>query len=129
MNPGPLLSAASAMALAVTALAVAHRMRPALPEGEEPPEPHPALSAIGSGLLSGFILLTGFLVATGWAARTTGVVPPGGLYVAEVAAGVAVLLFPALSGLPFTPRCTVAVCAFAALVGYTMSLAFQLRPQ
>ncbi|MFE2725346.1 hypothetical protein [Kitasatospora sp. NPDC059327] len=128
MNPGPLLSAAAAVTLAVTALAVAHRLRPALPEGEEPPEPHPALASIGSGLLSGFVLLTGFLVATGWAARTTGVVPPGGLYVADLAAGAAVLVFPSLSGLPFTARHATAVCFFAALVGYTMSLALQLRP-
>ncbi|MFJ2780666.1 hypothetical protein [Kitasatospora sp. NPDC087315] len=128
MNPGPLLSAAAAMAIAVAALAVAHRLRPAVPEGEDPPEPHPAIYGIGSGLLSGFTLLTGFLIATGWAARSTGAVPPGGLYAADIAAGAAVLLYPSLAGLPFTPRYTTAVCLFAALVGYTMSLALQLRP-
>ncbi|MER5352454.1 hypothetical protein ABT093_19240 [Kitasatospora sp. NPDC002551] len=128
MNPAPLLSAAGCVILAVGALAVAHRVRPAVPEGEQPPEPHPVLSSIGSGLLSGFILLTGFLVATGWAARTTGVVPPRGLYLADIAAGTAVLLYPALAGLPFTARYTTAVVFFASLVGYTMSLAVQLRP-
>ncbi|MFE6745530.1 hypothetical protein ACFVGM_06710 [Kitasatospora purpeofusca] len=128
MNPVPLLSAAACVTLAVGSLAVAHRLRPAVPEGELPPEPHPVLSSIGSGLLSGFILLTGFLVATGWAARTTGILPPRGLYLADIAAGTAVLLYPALAGLPFTPRYTTAVTFFAALVGYTMCLAVQLRP-
>ncbi|WP_327674921.1 hypothetical protein [Kitasatospora sp. NBC_00458] len=128
MNPVPMLSAAAAVAVAVAALAVAHRLRPAVPAGEDPPEPHPVLYSIGSGLLSGFLLITGFLVATGWAAHSTGVLPPRGLYVADVAAGTAVLLFPALAGLPFTVRYTTAVCFFAALVGYTLSLAIQLRP-
>ncbi|MET8700529.1 hypothetical protein ABZW10_16895 [Kitasatospora sp. NPDC004723] len=128
MNPAPLLSAAACVTVAVGALAIAHRVRPAVPEGELPPEPHPVLSSIGSGLLSGFILLTGFLVATGWAARTTGTVPPRGLYLADLAAGTAVLLYPALASLPFTTRYTTAVVFFAALVGYTMSLAVQLRP-
>ncbi|MGW4895105.1 hypothetical protein ACWEQL_22960 [Kitasatospora sp. NPDC004240] len=128
MNPGPLLGAGGAMLVAVLALAVAHRMRPALPEGEQPPEPHATLGAIGSGLLSGFTLLTGFLVATGWASHSTGIVPPGGLYVADLAAGAAVLVYPALAGLPFTPRYVTAVCFFGLLVGYTMALAIQLRP-
>ncbi|MFD0567613.1 hypothetical protein ACFQ2M_40845 [Kitasatospora saccharophila] len=64
------------MVLAVGALAVAHRVRPEVPEGEPFPEPHPTLGAIGSGLLSGFTLLTGFLIATGWAAHSTGITPP-----------------------------------------------------
>ncbi|MFG3053214.1 hypothetical protein ACGFZP_19990 [Kitasatospora sp. NPDC048239] len=128
MNPGPLLSAAAAIAVAITALAVAHRLRPAVPAGEIPPEPHATLASIGSGLLSGFILLTSFLIATGWASHTTGLVPPRGLYAADLAAGVAVLLYPALAGLPFSPRYITAVCFFAALVGYSMSLAIQLRP-
>ncbi|AUY52889.1 hypothetical protein [Streptomyces sp. CB01881] len=128
MNPVPLLSAVGAIAVAVTGLAIAHRLRPAVPEGEIPPEPHATLSSIGSGLLSGFILLTSFLIATGWASHTTGLVPPRALYAADLAAGLAVLLYPALAGLPFTPRYVTAVCFFAALVGYTMSLAVQLRP-
>ncbi|MGW6918316.1 hypothetical protein ACWGB8_31560 [Kitasatospora sp. NPDC054939] len=128
MNPGPLIGAGAAMVLALGSLAVAHRMRPPVPEGELPPEPHPVLSSIGSGLLSGFTLLTGFLVATGWAAGSTGVVPPDGLYAADLAAGAAVLLYPALAGLPFTARYATAVCFFGLLVGYTMALAIQLRP-
>lgn len=128
MNPGPLIGAVAATVLAVASLAVAHRIRPKTPEGEPPPEPHATLSAIGSGLLSGFTLLTGFLIATGWAATSTGVVPPDGLYAADLAAGAAVLLYPALAGLPFTPRYVTAVCLFGLLVGYTMALAIQLRP-
>ncbi|KDN80745.1 hypothetical protein [Kitasatospora cheerisanensis] len=128
MNPAPLLGALAATALAVGALAVAHRVRPKPPEGEPPPEPHPTLGAIGSGLLSGFTLLTGFLIATGWAAHSTGVVPPDGLYLADLAAGGAVLLYPSLAGLPFTPRYATAVCLFGLLVGYVMVTAVQLRP-
>ncbi|MFI6447635.1 hypothetical protein [Kitasatospora sp. NPDC050543] len=128
MNLAPLIGATTAITVAVASLATAHRMRPALPEGEEAEGPHPALSTIGAGLLSGFVLLTGFLVATGWAAHTTNVVPPIGLYAADVAAGSAVLLYPALAGLPFTARHATAVAFFGALVGYTLSLAIQLRP-
>ncbi|MER7766976.1 hypothetical protein [Kitasatospora sp. NPDC096140] len=128
MNPGPLIAAVTAAALATASLAVAHRLRPRSPEGEAPPEPHATLASIGSGLLSGFTLLTGFLIATGWAARSTGITPPGGLYAADLAAGTAVLLYPALAGLPFTPRYVTAVCLFGLLVGYTTALAFQLRP-
>lgn len=128
MNPLALLGALAALAVAVGGLAVAHRLRPALPEGEPAPEPHTVLSTIGSGLLSGFVLLTGFLVATGWAARTTHVLPPVGLYAADVCAGAAVLLYPALAGLPFTGRHVTAVAFFGALVGYTLTAAVQLRP-
>ncbi|GAB7187022.1 hypothetical protein ATKI12_6853 [Kitasatospora sp. Ki12] len=128
MNPGPLIAAVAAALLATGALAVAHRLRPHSPEDEPPPEPHATLASIGSGLLSGFTLLTGFLIATGWAARSTGITPPGGLYAADLAAGGAVLLYPALAGLPFTPRYVTAVCLFGLLVGYTMALALQLRP-
>ncbi|MFD8478270.1 hypothetical protein [Kitasatospora sp. NPDC059673] len=128
MNPSPLLGALAAMTLAVGALAMAHRLRPRTPEGEPPPDPHPALGAIGSGLLSGFTLLTGFLIATGWAAHSTGIVPPDGLYLADLAAGGAVLLYPSLAGLPFTPRYVTAVCLFGLLVGYVMVTAVQLRP-
>ncbi|QKW23577.1 hypothetical protein HUT16_34785 [Kitasatospora sp. NA04385] len=128
MNPAPLLGALGAMVLAVGALAVAHRVRPEVPEGEPFPEPHPTLGAIGSGLLSGFTLLTGFLIATGWAAHSTGIVPPDGLYVADLAAGGSVLLYPSLAGLPFTPRYVTAVCLFGLLVGYVMVTAVQLRP-
>lgn len=128
MNPAPYLGAAVAITVAVGGLAVAHRVRPAVPEGEEPESPHPALSTIGAGLLSGFVLLTGFLVATGWAAHSTHSVPPVGLYVADIAAGTAVLLYPSLAGLPLTVRNATAVGFFAALVGYTLATAVQLRP-
>lgn len=128
MNPAPLFGALAAMTLAVGALAVAHRVRPKPPDGELPPEPHATLGAIGSGLLSGFTLLTGFLIATGWASHSTGIGPPDGLYLADVAAGGAVLLYPALAGLPFTPRYVTAVCLFGLLVGYVMVTAVQLRP-
>jgi len=128
LNPAPLIGAALAITVAVGSLATAQRLRPAVPEGEEPDSPHPALSTIGAGLLSGFVLLTGFLVATGWAAHTTKVVPPIGLYGADAAAGFAVLLYPSLAGLPFTARHSAAVAFFGALVGYTLSLAVQLRP-
>ncbi|WP_282204147.1 hypothetical protein [Kitasatospora fiedleri] len=93
---------------------MANRLRPEVPEGEPFPEPHPTLGAIGSGLLSGFTLLTGFLIATGWAARSTGIVPPDGLYIADLAAGGAVLLYPSLAGCrspPGTsPRCACSDC-------------------
>ncbi|RAJ46896.1 hypothetical protein K353_00097 [Kitasatospora sp. SolWspMP-SS2h] len=128
MNLAPLLGALGALVLAVGALAVANRLRPEVPAGEPFPEPHPTLGAIGSGLLSGFTLLTGFLIATGWAARSTGIVPPDGLYIADLAAGGAVLLYPSLAGLPFTPRYVTAVCLFGLLVGYVMVTAVQLRP-
>ncbi|WP_371483189.1 hypothetical protein [Kitasatospora sp. NBC_00315] len=128
MNPAPLIGAVAAATMALAALTVAHRLRPALPEGEEADGPHPVLSTIGGGLLSGFVLLTGFLVATGWAAHTTNVVPPVGLYAADLAAGCAVLAYPSLAGLPFTGRHATAVALFGALVGYTLSLAIQLRP-
>ncbi|MER5638077.1 hypothetical protein ABT095_14095 [Kitasatospora sp. NPDC002227] len=128
MNLVPALGAAAAITIAVGSLGIAHRLRPALEPGEEAPAPHAALSTIGAGLLSGFVLLTGFLVATGWAAHTTKVVPPTGLYAADAAAGCAVLLYPALAGLPFSPRHATAVACFGALVGYTLSMAVQLRP-
>ncbi|WP_441247579.1 hypothetical protein [Kitasatospora sp. McL0602] len=128
MNPVPLLGAAFAASIAVGSLATAHRLRPAVDPGEEAPAPHAALSTIGAGLLSGFVLLTGFLVATGWAAHTTRVVPPTGLYAADAAAGCAVLLYPALAGLPFNARHATAVAFFGCLIGYTMSMAVQLRP-
>ncbi len=116
------------MLVALTALALGHRFRTAPEDGQPPPDPHPVLSTIGSGLLSGFVLLTGFLVATGWAARTTHVLPPVGLYAADVCAGLAVLIYPALAGLPLTGRHVAAVSFFGALVGYTLSAAIQLRP-
>ncbi|MFI5530616.1 hypothetical protein ACIA8O_18960 [Kitasatospora sp. NPDC051853] len=130
MNLLSLLGALAAVAVAMTGLAVGHRFRPRpLPvEGEPEPEPHAVLLTIGSGILSGFVLLTGFLVATGWAARTTHVLPPLGLYAADVCASIAVLLYPALAGLPVTPRHITAVAFFSALVGYTLTAAFQLRP-
>ncbi|GAA2229505.1 MULTISPECIES: hypothetical protein [Kitasatospora] len=128
MNPIPIIGAAAAATVALGSLAIAQRLRPAAnPDGEDD-SPHPALSSIGAGLLSGFVLLTGFLVATGWAARTTSVVPPTGLYVADGAAAIAVLLYPSLAALPFTARHATAVAFFGALVGYTLSLAVQLRP-
>ncbi|AUG75587.1 hypothetical protein CFP65_0631 [Kitasatospora sp. MMS16-BH015] len=128
MNLVPVLGAVLAISIAVGALAISQRLRPALAPDEEAPAPHAALSTIGAGLLSGFVLLTGFLVATGWAAHTTKVVPPSGLYAADAAAGCAVLLYPALAGLPFTARHATAVACFGALVGYTLSMAVQLRP-
>ncbi|GHH66225.1 hypothetical protein [Kitasatospora indigofera] len=128
MNPAPIVGALAAATVALISLAVAQRMRPALPEGEEADGPHPVLSTIGGGLLSGFVLLTGFLVATGWAAHSTQVVPPVGLYAADLAAGCAVLVYPSLAGLPFSARHATAVGLFGALVGYTLSLAIQLRP-
>lgn len=128
MNPLALLGALAALTIAVTGLAIAHRLRPALPEGEPAPEPHAVMLTVGSGLLSGFLLLTGFLVATGWAARSTHVLPPLGLYAADVCAAIAVLLYPALAGLPFTVRHVTAVALFSALVGYTLTAAIQLRP-
>lgn len=127
MNLLALIGALIGASLAVAALGLAHRLRPAPPEGAQSDGPHPALSTIGAGLLSGFVLLTGFLVATGWAGRTTHVLPPRGLYVADVAAATAVLVYPALAGLPFTGRHAAAVGSFAALVGYTVAMALQLR--
>ncbi|GAA1143278.1 hypothetical protein F4556_005838 [Kitasatospora gansuensis] len=128
MNLLALVGALAALLIAVIGLAVAHRLRPALPKGEPEPEPHAVLLTIGSGLLSGFVLLTGFLVATGWAARSTNIVPPLGLYAADICAAIAVLLYPALAGLPFTARHVTAVAFFGALVGYTLTAAIQLRP-
>ncbi len=128
MNPAPLIGAVAAATVALGSLTVAHRLRPALSEGEEHADPHPVLSTIGGGLLSGFVLLTGFLVATGWAAHTTQVLPPVGLYAADLAAGTAVLVYPSLAGLPFTGRHATAVSLFGLLVGYTLALAIELRP-
>ncbi|MEV4616617.1 hypothetical protein AB0K43_29065 [Kitasatospora sp. NPDC049258] len=128
MNLFAFVGSAAAMIVALVALAVGHRLRPVPAQGEPPAEPHPVLSTIGSGLLSGFVLLTGFLVATGWAARSTHVLPPVGLYAADICAGIAVLLYPALAGLPVTARHVTAVCFFGALVGYTLAAAVQLRP-
>ncbi|WP_371501606.1 hypothetical protein OG871_32255 [Kitasatospora sp. NBC_00374] len=128
MNLFAFVGAAAAMAVALLGLAVGHRFRAVPEEGAEPADPHPVLSTIGSGLLSGFVLLTGFLVATGWAARTTHVLPPVGLYAADICAGIAVLLYPSLAGLPVTARHVTAVSFFGALVGYTLAAAIQLRP-
>jgi sterol desaturase/sphingolipid hydroxylase (fatty acid hydroxylase superfamily) len=126
VRAAPLLGALLAILLALGSLALAARLHRAEP-GREPQPPHPVLSTIGAGLLSGFVLLTGFLVATGWAARITHNDPPGGLYVAALLAGVAVLLYPALADLPFTWRHTTAVALLAAMVGGTFVLALQLR--
>ncbi|MFJ8042482.1 hypothetical protein ACIRBX_18520 [Kitasatospora sp. NPDC096147] len=128
MNLHSLFGALAAVTIAMIGLAVGHRFRPQPVEDGPEPEPHSVLLTIGSGILSGFVLLTGFLVATGWAARTTHVLPPLGLYAADVCAGIAVLLYPALAGLPVTPRHVTAVAFFSALVGYTLTTAFQLRP-
>ncbi|MDH6124747.1 hypothetical protein [Kitasatospora sp. GP82] len=128
MNLTPLIGAAVAVTVALGSLAAAQRLRPAPSPEAADDSPHPALSSIGSGLLSGFVLLTGFLVATGWAAHSTNVVPPTGLYVADGAAAIAVLLYPSLAALPFTARHATAVGFFGALVGYTLALAIQLRP-
>ena len=126
MRAGPILGALLAILVALGSLALAARLRRAGPD-RVPQAPHPVLSTIGAGLLSGFILLIGFLVATGWAARITHNYPPGGLYVTALMAALAVLLYPALADLPLTWRHATAVALLAALVGATSVLALQLR--
>jgi len=123
----PVLGALCAVFIAVSSLAVGEHLRRLADPHAEAPAPHPVLSTIGAGLLSGFVLLTGFLIATGWAAHITHNDPPGALYIAAGVAGVAVLLYPTLAGLPFQGRHATAVAFLAAVVGSTFALALQLR--
>ncbi|MCX4751290.1 hypothetical protein OG455_38305 [Kitasatospora sp. NBC_01287] len=118
-----ILIPAAAVAYAIGLLAFLRRRRPA------DTSPHSALAPVPNLLASIVVLLSSFEVVTGWAAHTTAqaVHPPEVVFGIDVLASAALLAYPALAGLPFTPRYQVLVGLFAALVGAVVALSWRFQ--